>query len=164
MCSHKICKEVNIRNYRIAYVSAIGESEGEVHHLDHDRKNNCLLNLVLLTKEEHACYHKHHPSNDCGVYRYLNLSCFDVKVFEGTLECELLELKNAAKKAALDFANDRISSDDMLMIVSKSMSKYDWLVYHSDGISESLRSFSEINSIVSNKAREQHLRINNIEA
>lgn len=160
MCQHEKCKRVNIRNYRIAYTSALGESEGEVHHIDHDRKNNCLLNLVLLTKDEHQSYHNNYPADIGGISDYLGVSQLDAEALETALSSKLLELNNSAKKAAIDFVNDVIGSDDLMMIVSKSMSQSHWLSYHSNGMIDMIREFSKIKLLVTEKASKQHLAIN----
>lgn len=34
------------------------ENKSEVHHIDRDRTNNCVENLMWVTKEEHAALHK----------------------------------------------------------------------------------------------------------
>lgn len=160
MCSHNICKRVNIRNYRIAYTSALGESEGEVHHIDHNRKNNCLLNLVLLTKDEHMLYHGSYPSDAGGISDFLGVSILDVDTFEKALSVKLSELKSEAKKSAMEFINDMVDADTMMMSVNRFISQSYWLSCHSDEMIENSKVFNKVKMVVDEKIREQHSKMN----
>lgn len=50
-----------IMNYRTFYQKKTGIKllkNYEVHHLDHDRNNNSIINLVAVPKKLHSNYHK----------------------------------------------------------------------------------------------------------
>lgn len=53
-------KAEDIKNYRLKYKRYYGiefSSGYDVHHIDFDRTNNDISNLILLPKELHAKYH-----------------------------------------------------------------------------------------------------------
>lgn len=61
-------------NYRRVWEKEYGEiKEGyEIHHIDHNRENNNIENLVCLEKNIHKDYHKKHsktlPNDYCSIF------------------------------------------------------------------------------------------------
>lgn len=54
-------KQGNKTNYRKYYIDSIGvnlDKSYEVHHIDRNRENNSLINLVAIPKEFHKKIHK----------------------------------------------------------------------------------------------------------
>lgn len=59
-------KKISVNTYRSAYIQCLAKggydipkeiSDYHVHHIDKNRTNNDFVNLVLLSKTEHAKYH-----------------------------------------------------------------------------------------------------------
>lgn len=56
-----MAKKFDYRQYYKDYYNIDFGSEYEVHHIDFDRSNNDINNLLLLPKPLHAKYHKLYP-------------------------------------------------------------------------------------------------------
>ena len=88
------------RNYREIYEGVFGpiQEGNHIHHLDHDRKNNSIENLVSIPAKTHQRYHffKHTFERHFEIKEMDQVSEAEVEMMKKFLDCyyEIINKKN----------------------------------------------------------------------
>lgn len=101
-----------MNEYRLKYVYWTGdtiEEDFDIHHIDFNRKNNCIKNLVKLPKKLHADYHAVIKKLNNSIYNEYNVP-----------KSKLLKLKAKLEILQSELDKHIVRRDDLIINKEKN--------------------------------------------
>lgn len=157
----KFKKTTYSKSYKALVSGVLPDGEIHVHHIDHDRDNNHISNLVALPKKLH--YQYHYTINRIGQELHIyskEISLKEIDELEAKTKESLKKYDDEELNAAKEFVAGRISNSDLMEQMS-TYANFRWISRSVLGSIKSARAtLIELTNKIAAYKRRQDLFIN----